>query len=579
MRFDIRLTWALILILLSTVVAPPRVQAQDVSVSGLFQAVARQTGLEGRVLWMDGSANLDRLSTRQGVAAVLEKCRRAHVNTVVVDVKPLSGLVLYASKMAPRTREWRGKPYPADYDLLQTVLEEAHARQIKVHAAINVFAEGHKAFQVGPAYSHPAWQATVYELERTMLAPDGARHAINLARNRGPAADEIALYDASYGTRRTAAPEEAIGVVVANGSLPGDRVTALLDGAVVGAEGVVIPSDGYLLVGRGEGASWLLDHVHVGDAANFEGRDRLMPIADAPSEAVAMFLNPCHPDVRAYELSLVNEIAANYDVDGITFDRMRYSSLSTDFSDLSRQQFESWLGKRLDRFPADVLQWDPSPLKPPIQGKYYREWLEWRAKNIKDWLREATAIVRYRRPNARCGVYVGSWYSSYFGVGVNWGAEDYMPSPPYDWMTPRYGTTGYAGLLDYLTTGCYYKVATRDEARAQGVDENATVQAAAEQSVQAVNNSAFVYAGVYALDYKDHPDDFRKAVRAAQERSQGVMLFDLTYLEQFDWWGILNELFPEPRRAPHDVTDLLPALRQAHRALASAAASSGKKPN
>src|SRR5262249_40220274 len=200
-----------------------------------------------------------------------------------------------------------------------------------------------------------------------------------------------------------------------------------------------------------------------------------------------------------------------------------------------------------------------------------------RAQTLKDWLREATAIVRFRRPNARCGVYVGSWYSTYFGVGVNWGAEDYLPDPPYDWMTSRYGATGYAGLLDYLTTGCYYKVATRDEARAQGLDENATVQAAAEQSVEAVNNSAFVYAGVYALDYKDRPDDFRKAVRAAQERSQGVMLFDLTYLEQFDWWGILNELFPEARRAPHDIADLLPALRQAHRALASAAPSPAKK--
>jgi uncharacterized lipoprotein YddW (UPF0748 family) len=561
-RFDLQLL-AWVLILFSAFSLPARGQA--VTPSGLFQAVTRQTGLEGRVLWMDGSANLERLSTRQGVAAVLEKCRRAHINTVVVDVKPLSGLVLYASKIAPRTREWRGKPYPADYDLLQTVLEEARPRQIKVHAAINVFAEGHKTFQVGPAYSRPAWQATVYELERTMLAGDGAHHPIALARNRGPAADEIALYDTSYGVRRTVSPEETVCVVV------GDRVTALLDGPVVTADGVAIPSEGYLLVGRAEGASWLLDHIHVGDAATFEGRDRLMPIADAPSEAVAMFLNLSHPDVRAYELSLVNEIAANYDVDGITFDRMRYASLATDFSDLSRQQFETWLGKRLDRFPADVMQWDPSPLKPPIQGKYYREWLEWRAKNVKDWLREATAIVRYRRPNARCGVYVGSWYSSYYGVGVNWGAEDYVPSPPYDWMTPRYGATGYAGLLDYLTTGCYYKVATRDEARAQGVDENATVQAAAEQCVQAVNNSAFVYAGVYALDYKDRPDDFRKAVRAAQERSQGVMLFDLTYLEQFEWWGILNELFPEARQAPHDVSDLLPALRQAHRALVNVA--------
>ena len=39
---------------------------------------------------------------------------------------------------------------------------------------------------------------------------------------------------------------------------------------------------------------------------------------------------------------------------------------------------------------------------------------------IRDWLAEAAAIVRARRPEARVGAYVGSWYSSYYDVGVNW---------------------------------------------------------------------------------------------------------------------------------------------------------------
>jgi len=541
---------------------PREAHAQSVTSKGIASAVVRQAGLEGRVLWMDGPANLDLLSTRAGVARVLDKCRRANINTIVIDVKPLSGQVLYNSKIAPRMKEWRGKPWPADYDLLQTVIEEGRRRNLKVHAAINVFSEGHKHFKVGPAYTRPGWQAVVYETERTVVAPDGARHAIPLARNRPPVEGEIALFDSGQGGPRPAAPEEVIAVFL------GDRVTALLDGAVVGAEGVAVPSEGYLLVGRGEGASWLMGHLRVGDTVTFEARDRLLPIAEAPSEAVAMFLNPANPDVRAYELSLVNEIATNYEVDGITFDRMRYASLATDFSELSRRQFEAWLGKSLDRFPADVFQWDPSPAKPPIPGKYYREWLEWRARNIRDWLREATAIVRYRRPTARCGAYVGSWYRSYFGVGVNWGAEDYAPAPLYDWMTAGYPAAGYAGLLDYLTPGCYYKIATREDARAQAIDEGATVQAAAEQCVEVVNNSAFVYAGIYALDYRDRPDEFRKALRAARESSQGVMLFDLVYLEQYDWWNHLYELFAEPRQAPHDVPDLLSAIRQAHRALA-----------
>jgi uncharacterized lipoprotein YddW (UPF0748 family) len=546
----------------------PSASAQTVTPKGLLGAVARQANLEGRVLWMDGTANLELLNSRVRVAAIMEKCRRANINTVVLDVKPLSGHALWASRLAPRLKEWRGKPYPEDFDLLQVAIEEAHRRGLKLHAAINVFSEGHKTYKTGPAYSRPAWQATVYELERTLVAADGSRWPVLLARNVGPAAGELALFDNDFGSRRAVSAEEAVCVVI------GERVTAVLDGAVAAAEGVPIPNDGYLLVGRGESATWMLEHVSVGDTAMFEGKDRLLPIAEAPSEAVALFLNPAHPEVRAYELGLVNEICSNYEIDGFVFDRMRFSGITTDFSEVSRRQFEAWLGKTLERFPADVIQLDPSPVKPPIPGKYYREWLEWRARIIKDWLRDATAIVRYKRRTAVCGVYVGSWYASYYGVGVNWGGEDYAPNPLFDWMTPSYRTTGYAGLLDYLTTGCYYKVPTREDARAAGLDEKGTVQAGAEQSVTATNNSAFVYAGIYLLDYRDRPEEFRKAIRAAQAWSQGVMLFDLHYLEQYGWWDILYEQFSEPRRAPHEVADLLPALRQTHRALAAAAAAS-----
>src|SRR5262249_6608333 len=144
---------------------PPDARAQSPSLppSGLLQLVTKSTGLEGRVLWMDATANLERLSTKAGVAAVMEKCRKARINTVIVDVKPLSGQVLYRSGLAPRIKEWKGVPYPDGYDLLKTVIEEGHARGVKVHASINVFSEGHKTFHVGPAYRRPQWQSVIYD--------------------------------------------------------------------------------------------------------------------------------------------------------------------------------------------------------------------------------------------------------------------------------------------------------------------------------------------------------------------------------------------------------------------------------
>jgi hypothetical protein len=542
------------------IVTPARPQA--INAQGVAQALTRQAGLEGRVLWIDASANLDRLSSRPAVQAVLDRCKAARINTVVVEVKPISGQVLYRSRIAPRLTEWRGKPYP-DFDLLQAMVEEGHRRGLKIHAALDVFSEGHKMFRVGPGYQRSQWQATVYDLRRELITVGGLRRAIPPIVNRGPASDEVVIYDPSYGQNRTVTPQDAVAVI------SGDRVAAVLDGGAVSAEGVPVPGDGHLLVGRDEGARWILRNLNVGDLISYDAKPALVPIADAIAEPVSLFTNPSNPDVRAYELSIVNEIASNYDIDGITFDRMRYSGLSTDFSPLSRRQFEAWLGKKMDRWPEDVYQIDPMPGRPITRGPYFKDWLAWRAHNIKEWLQEAASLVRLRRPIARIGVYVGSWYPNYFNVGVNWASDAHRPD--YDWTTSNYNETGYASLCDYVTTGCYYPVATREEARQQGGDQDATVQAAAEISCRAVADASFVYAGLFLLDYKGKPDAFRKALRTALDTSQGVMLFDLSYLEEFDWWSVLTETFTEARRAPHDVPDLLPAIRRARQALTVAA--------
>src|SRR5712692_6114116 len=91
--------------------------AQAVNAQGVAQALTRQAGLEGRVLWIDAAANLDRLFSRPSMTAMLDRCRAARINTVVVELKPLSGQVLYHSRIAPRLTEWRGKKYP-DFDVL-----------------------------------------------------------------------------------------------------------------------------------------------------------------------------------------------------------------------------------------------------------------------------------------------------------------------------------------------------------------------------------------------------------------------------------------------------------------------------
>lgn len=533
---------------------------------GVAQAVVRRAGLEGRVLWLDGTANLQRLNSREGVASVMEHCKRANINTVVVDVKPLSGHVLYPSKIAPPLLEWKGVAVSPNFDLLKASLEEGRKRGLKIYANINVFSDGHKLVHAGPIYEKPDQQSIIYDVERTLTTGKGARIRLDIGVNRSPGGSGITVFEPSYRLPRLVDRGEAAAVVT------NDRVDYVADGAKLNGGGVKIPDDGYVLFGQGSGAQWILQNLKAGETLTWAHNDRLIPIVDAPSETVAAFMNPANPTSREYELRIVDELVSNYDLDGIVFDRMRYASLQSDFSELSRQKFEEYLGQKLNRFPGDIYAFDPAPGRPLIWGPYFKQWLEWRARNIRTWLQEATNLIHTKRPKAKVGVYVGSWYNTYYTVGVNWGSEEYTPG--LDWMSQGYNLTGYAGLLDWITTGCYHPIATREQAKNAGLDDSFTVQAAAELSTRAVGDIAFVYAGLYVLDYKGSPEAFREAIAAARGYSHGVMLFDLTHIEEYGWWPLLEDEFKEAKTAPHDVPDLLAAVRELRKALSASARNS-----
>lgn len=425
-------------------------------------AVAEAGGLQGRVLWCDAEANLWELCTRDKVSQFADRCKEANINTIVVDVKPLAGVVLYKSKIAPRLKEWKGQAYPRDYDLLRTMVEEGRRVGIDVYAAINVFAEGAANNEVGPAFSHPEWQCIKYEAEMTV-----------------------------------------------------------------------------------------------------DGKPSLIPVGKAADEHLAVFVNPANPEVRAYELSVISEIITNYDVAGIVFDRMRYPGIYADFSELSRQTFEKRIGEKLQRFPEDIMTLSPLPDRPITRGKYFARWMEWRAKQIRDFVVEAGNVIKTAKPGAKMAAYVGSWYDSYYDVGVNWASPSYQP--PYDWAEPTYKDTGYADLMDWMCMGCYYEYATRDEARAAGAPESASVEAAGMQSNEVVMDNTFVYGSLYLLQYKDDPDGFERAIAACSATTQGVMLFDLVYVRNYDWWSLLKCAFPSPTRAPHEIPGLLDIVKEVRR--------------
>jgi hypothetical protein len=72
---------------------------------------------------------------------------------IVLDVKPLSGEVLYPSAHAPPLVTLDGFTRPAGFDFVGYAMHRARQHGLRVHLNANIFSEGHKYLGTGPIYT------------------------------------------------------------------------------------------------------------------------------------------------------------------------------------------------------------------------------------------------------------------------------------------------------------------------------------------------------------------------------------------------------------------------------------------
>ena len=135
----------------------------------------------------------------------------------------------------------------------------------------------------------------------------------------------------------------------------------LQSGEAVGKARLSAPENGYLLVATGAHADYAKQMIEAGRTLELMGKGALRSVSSIGNVHNAVFVNPLHPDVRAYELSIVEEICRNYAVDGIVLDRMRYPNIYADFSELSRKAVEQFTDSQVTNWPEDVFVRRPAP--------------------------------------------------------------------------------------------------------------------------------------------------------------------------------------------------------------------------
>lgn len=526
---------------------------------GIAQQTARAKGLQARIMWIDGTANLNRVNTPEKVAALTTQLRTAGFNTIVFDIKPIVGLTLYPSKYTQKLTSWvGGRTLPLEFDPLAEMVKDAHANGLQIVTSMNVFSEGHRDFKLGPGYAHPEWQTTLYEPSLSIMSSISGATPFPLSdrANQPPRAPGLLTVDTDL-TNQKAQPGAV--AVVLDADL---RVQAQIDGGVLPSISPNIPPGGSVLLGGAAAGDFLRRYAPIGAELSLLTNTAFVPISARPEQQVPLMTNPNSPEVQARILSMVSEVVRGYAVDGVIFDdRLRYAGINADFSPQTHAQFEKFLGHPV-RWPEDVFTYQviyPSLTKRIIPGPSYEAWNVFRTLTIRNWLASAAATVKAIRPAATVSVYAGSWYPDYPALGSNWAADDF--SAGLRFLTPSYQQTGFAGLTDWITTGCYYPPGTIADAIAAGRSPGESVEAAGQFSNRAVNDQTWVYAGIALSNYNGHPELLQRALQAAVASTQGVMVFDLSHnVEQF--WPAFSTAFSTPATAPHAVPGLLAEVRR-----------------
>src|SRR5258707_321461 len=95
--------------------------------------------------------------------------------------------------------------------------------------------------------------------------------------------------------------------------------------------------------------------------------------------------------------------------------------------------------------------------------------------------------------------------------------------PASAFSRPPISRTGFAGLLDWMTTGCYYPTGSISEAIAAGKIAGASVEAGGQLTNRAVNDQTWCYAGIQLDQFTGRPEALKSALQAACATTQGVM--------------------------------------------------------
>ena len=243
----------------------------------------------------------------------------------------------------------------------------------------------------------------------------------------------------------------------------------------------------------------------------------LRDIKDSREHGIFAFLNPVLPQVRELMVAHVKEVVGKYHPDGFLLDYCRYNNIHSDFSPASREAFEQWLGHEVEDFPQSIFTYRSDWEYDIAPGKYYREWMTWRAGVIHDLVKELAAAVKEVSPKTDVVYWAASWWPSIQRNGQNWAGQGTQwiagHEGELDFNAPGYEKTGFADCLDIFEMGAYLQ-------HVLGADDPESMEYAVARG-KALNAGACRFVGSFAAD----AEDMREAFSLMYRQTDGISFF------------------------------------------------------
>ena len=259
---------------------------------------------EVRALWVTRVS----LTTPRSIASVVQAARVSGFNTLLVQVRG-RGDAYFESTLEPRADQLAGQP--ATFDPLETLITQARAEGLRVHAWVNVnliaSATELPASRSHLVYRHPEW----------LMMPR-------------PLAYELSRID--------------------------------------------VRSPEYL----GRLARW----------------------TRAEDDVEGLFVSPIHPGAADHLVSVVDDLARRYPLDGVHVDYIRYPGAEFDYSRLALQAFRQDLDAAMT--PEERRRFDPASMTALIAATdtYSERWAGFRRSRLNSLVLRLRTAVKTRRPDA-----------------------------------------------------------------------------------------------------------------------------------------------------------------------------------